>query len=293
MRKIAGILALVVLGWAAQAQQLENSGFENWVKTDLFESPLGWTSSNEFSAPIGPIGVSADSLSSEGFVSARIISTLIGFAAQPYAGFIVNGKMNVTGHYDVDSIYKAGEPFTGRPTALLGYYRYTSEAVIEDWGHAFVLLKKYNPATGGIDTVGFGSNELLNPSEEFKEFSVPITYFRDDVEPDSIVVAFFSTYPKNPLAGGKLWVDELRLDYATGTGDPGSGEEVILYPNPAHDRLFISGPKPNFIRVFNTQGKIVLEQEGSGPINISQMPAGVYFLQMETPQGIVSKRFVK
>lgn len=293
MKRIV-FLILVVLFWQfSSAQQLANSNFESWIKTDLFEMPNGWTTSNEFSVPIGPTGVSSDSLSFEGILSARIITTLIGFAAQPYPGFIVNGKMNVTGHYDVDSIYKAGEPFSGRPNALLGYYRYTSEAMIEDWGHAFVILKKYNPSKGSIDTVGYGSNVLLNPTEEFREFRVPITYLMEDVEPDSIVVAFFSTYPKNPLAGGMLWVDHLTFNYTTGREDPEKKENIMIYPNPVGDRLFVNGPVPDRLTIFNSSGRIVQLKESVSQLDTSSLPPGIYFLQIENDQQITRKKFIK
>ena len=128
----------------------------------------------------------------EGSFATKIITTNIGFAGAPYAGFIVNGKMNVSGHYDIDSIHLAGEPFRLKPDALSGYYKYESDAFIEDWGHAFVLLKRYDSVKQRIDTIGYGENILLNPSREYRFFKVEIDYYNTELDPDSIVIAFLN-----------------------------------------------------------------------------------------------------
>jgi len=146
------------------SQEISNRGFESWAGEGMFVHPQGWTSSNDFSSLIGFQGVYYDSKAFEGLLAAKIITTNIGFVGAPYAGFIVNGKMDVAGHHDVDSIYKAGEPFTGRPDALSGYYKFSSGSLIEDWGHALVILKRYDSIAKKVDTIGFGSNTLLNPS---------------------------------------------------------------------------------------------------------------------------------
>jgi len=293
MRRLVLLSAALILSILASAQQLFNSGFESWIINGINHTPAGWTSSNDFSVPIGARGVIADSTAYEGLLCARIETTLIGFAAQPYAGFIVNGKMNVSGIHDADSIYKAGEPFTGRPDALLGYYKYSSESMIEDWGHVFVILKKFNPVKGTIDTVGYGSNTLLNPSEKYREFRVPIDYLMEDVEPDSIVVAFFSTYPNSPLAGGKLWIDELSMEYVTGTGEAADAEKNLIYPNPVVSDLWIDGPVPAGVKVFNCIGEVLLTEVNQNHIDTRNLPVGVYFLRIDSGRGVQVLRFLK
>ncbi|MFC2117395.1 T9SS type A sorting domain-containing protein [Bacteroidota bacterium] len=293
MKKNIYTTLLLLASLLSQAQEITNNNFEFWTINGLYQTPLGWTSSNDFSIPIGPVSVSVDSSGYDGSLCAKIVTTMIGFAPQPFAGFIVNGKMNVTGHYDIDSIYKAGEPFTGRPDALIGYYRFSTEALIEDWGQAFVLLKKHNPVSGKTDTVGFGSNTFLNPTEEFREFRVPINYYLEDVEPDSIVVAFFSTYPSSPLLGGELLIDHLSLVYSSGIDNPEPIDEILVYPNPVFAILNIKGLEPKRLTVYNLSGQLMIYKESQNYLDISSLLPGNYILMLDTGKKIIQKRFIK
>ena len=80
------------------------------------------------------------------------------------------------------------------------------------------------------------------------------------------------------------------------------GNEFKMYPNPVHDNLllnFTSTQEVSFIRIVNSQGKILqntnVSQQLNGVYNIntSTLPNGVYLLQVVTNEGQVSKRFIK
>ena len=67
-----------------------------------------------------------------------------------------------------------------------------------------------------------------------------------------------------------------------------------IYPNPVNDVLTIEGPS-GLITVTNINGKLVIERTHNIQSNIdfSKLPAGVYILNINTPNGTVKRRVIK
>lgn len=57
--------------------------------------------------------------------------------------------------------------------------------------------------------------------------------------------------------------------------------DIVIYPNPTHDVLFISGVEANTLRVFDMQGRLLKSQNGI-QINVSDLAEGTYLLQVGT-----------
>lgn len=74
-------------------------------------------------------------------------------------------------------------------------------------------------------------------------------------------------------------------------------EKINIYPNPSNDKLFISALNNNinmekFI-LFNREGKKVLVINDIGQaMDVSHLPTGLYFLQVQTNEGILNKKIV-
>ncbi len=68
-----------------------------------------------------------------------------------------------------------------------------------------------------------------------------------------------------------------------------------LVPNPSNDKVMILGEIPQFIRVFDASGKLVLEAERTDLISISHLYRGVYLFCLYDQQGILyhKERLVK
>lgn len=144
-----------------------------------------------------------------------------------------------------------GQPYTSRPSSLTGYYKYKS-AIINwdkkglkgknDRFHIYVMLVKsrkylnttdqttffnYEKIKKGEDPniLGFGeiTSELVNNGidntpavsmNEFKKFSIPLTYYNLKEKPQYIIVAATSSKYGDFFTGGEgseLWVDEFNL----------------------------------------------------------------------------------
>ena len=193
-----------------------------------------------------------------------------------------------------------GTPFPYKPAKMLGFYKYTSNVPIEDFGQARVILKKYNENTGKRDTIGLGENLLLNPAGDFMPFEVPINYLVPNVTPDSIVVIFHSTYPDFPNAGAELWLDSLSFDISTAIEEfeNGGKAEGINYcsvsPNPSDEIIYVefNFPADGFLKLFNSEGKLTYVESVASTfedleINVSGFPAGLYILQLFHRKGEV------
>ena len=90
------------------------------------------------------------------------------------------------------------------------------------------------------------------------------------------------------------------IDVSTGM-EPVETQElntISIYPNPTSGELRIRNYELGIkdIRIFNMIGNklsIPDEQVAAGEINISHLPAGIYFLQVTTEKGVVTKKVVK
>lgn len=73
-----------------------------------------------------------------------------------------------------------------------------------------------------------------------------------------------------------------------------SEEESILYPNPVSDYLTVSLNAIEDIIITDLSGKTVLRQVGnSNQINVSQLPQGVYAIQVKYDNKIVTRKIIK
>ena len=73
-------------------------------------------------------------------------------------------------------------------------------------------------------------------------------------------------------------------------------DDIQVYPNPAHDRLFIQTDKALEVTLFSITGKQVLHEQILDPangINISQLPGGIYFLRLRAGNEEVTMKVVK
>lgn len=76
----------------------------------------------------------------------------------------------------------------------------------------------------------------------------------------------------------------------------GQDEEVNIYPNPTKGSVFISGDSQDrVVKLTNFTGKVILEKNlsYSNLLDLSGLPEGVYFIEIQTGSKIVVKRVVK
>ena len=94
---------------------------------------------------------------------------------------------------------------------------------------------------------------------------------------------------------------EKMLGIPVPEADPGS-VVLSLYPNPSSEWIHItveSDISVNEITIFDLYGKVIKRKApigmnaGSHRIDVSNLPAGLYFLAVRTSTGSATKKFVK
>ena len=74
--------------------------------------------------------------------------------------------------------------------------------------------------------------------------------------------------------------------------------DVTLYPNPATESIFLKSEQSDFTgnyRIFDASGRLMQSGPARGnnfAIDLSNLNGGIYFVQVETEEGMVVKRFV-
>ncbi len=128
-------------------------------------------------------------------------------------------------------------------------------------------------------------------------------------------VCYYLSY--NDVLGGQLRIVDITTGGSTLLGNLLGGSEVTglaipyygpvginditvddvefnVYPNPARDYIFVTSSSTiNTIRIINYVGQTVLEMpvnSDNAKINTSSLGTGVYFLQMEGDNGVVSRK---
>lgn len=77
-----------------------------------------------------------------------------------------------------------------------------------------------------------------------------------------------------------------------------TGNDIVIYPNPAKEQLTITGTSLMAIAVMNAIGQVLIAQKNYNSnkaiVNVSSLAAGVYFIRVSDKNGnVVTKRFVK
>ncbi|TLX75792.1 T9SS type A sorting domain-containing protein [Labilibacter sediminis] len=71
--------------------------------------------------------------------------------------------------------------------------------------------------------------------------------------------------------------------------------ELQVYPNPAQNRLFVSGDYSSSVQIINVQGNVVLDvpQNNNSGIDISSLLPGIYMMKLEVEGITMVKKFIK
>lgn len=79
------------------------------------------------------------------------------------------------------------------------------------------------------------------------------------------------------------------------TDDLASSTEINLYPNPVNEQFTLQlADQIESLIIFNVNGEIVESMMNPNKtVDVSHLPEGVYFLQIQTNNGLVNKKFIK
>lgn len=199
--------------------------------------------------------------------------------------FVVNGDHFYTNNSGYIDFSKCGTPFTGRPTALTGFYKLIETSAIPNFGLCEILLKKYNVNNQKHDTIAYISEHLtFNPALNWEPFSIPISY-QSSAVPDSIVVVFKpAVTPHLPVT---FWVDELSFEYGSIGIEENKSLNFAILPNPVHSILKVNSNDQDWsnFTIIDAAGKTVLKGKQANDINVQHLNKGLYYLVIHTKNG--------
>lgn len=291
MKRSLLAIALLLMTTAGFAQQdtIANAGFEQWNFNPQYDDPVGWVTLNQFG--IAELAFKASNAGEfhSGSASIKLVTSNVLNNSTP--SILTNGMINV-----VQQDVEGGTPFGSRPVSFGGWFRF--DPVNADTAFFTVTLTKWNSGTGSSDVVGTSQASIATTSGSFVNLEIPFQYGSTEV-PDTVLILIGSGTDAGPQEGSALYVDDLYYTYPQGIQDAGEFG-VSVYPNPTLNTIRIgndNGLRFKQANIFSVDGKLMLNgtiANRASIIDVSGLPTGVYFLQLESMEGqMMMQKFVK
>jgi hypothetical protein len=119
---------------------------------------------------------------------------------------------------------------------------------------------------------------LIYPGAQWFDFSFTLLCFTESNQ-----TTLLSSYYTN------CWIDVY-------TNDINLNQSIIIFPNPANDRINIENNEASTLEIINMQGQIVDTKSLTEKVNnldLSNLVSGVYTLRIKTDRGIAIRKLIK
>jgi|688.fasta_scaffold295036_2 hypothetical protein len=302
MKKTIILCSALSLGLALNAQtNIPNGNVESWQTfNDVMGSPyddLGPDAdrSKNFLRTLNAIleapltQQSAYKISGTGAYSGNsvVVATSLVAGSILVPGYLGTGDVDIA----AATIY-LGRPFTGRPLAMKGVYKY--EPVNGDSAAFYCSFSKYDALNQTSNTIGEGNLVVTNAVTDWTPFQVPINFSGSDA-PDSVnvIIASSAAYDLVNLqgsvgqVGSALYLDDISFEFPASL-DAYSDVKAQVFPNPSSDFVQVrleQAQEKIRLRLYSTAGNQVLEVLGNGneiSASVANLPAGNYVLIIQT-----------
>lgn len=185
--------------------------------------------------------------------------------------------------------------------AVNGIEYYTHEAIPEWQGN--VLMAVLGGLAGNAERLTVlemseDGTEILGQEQYFAEFNQRIRDIAVNPYTGAVYVAFNG--PSYPGSGPNIIKEFRNMDFVSVTENPDvNSPSVNLYPNPVEDRLNFEF-SDHFLgagfRIYSFEGKEMgryVVAENKVNMNIADWATGKYYLIATTPEGTITKTFIK
>lgn len=120
--------------------------------------------------------------------------------------------------------------------------------------------------------------------------SIPVSFAGKNI---GIIIRHYNT-----IGQDKLYVDDFEISYEASTLSSKVSQNLNfnLYPNPTKDYLFITSKVSTSFTLTNINGQVLKQgiiDKGANNINLSYFKNGLYFLNLKTNSGTLSKKILK
>ncbi|MBK9328172.1 MAG: T9SS type A sorting domain-containing protein [Sphingobacteriales bacterium] len=289
------VLELDNLSYTGTSQTIPNSGFEDW-KINSLEHPASWITTDMESATYDGVllQVLKTTDARNGLYAVRIQNNLNS----------VKGRMLLSG--TIDPLIKPAFPIPYKFKGLYGYYKFYPDLNSNDTAVIYVTMFKNS------ELIGNGQLQITNPMNTYYPFYDSIIYsFSDSIFPDSANIGIYFINRSQTVSGNAVFfLDDLRFDGLHDTAFVISGiQQVItpsqtlrLFPNPVAEVVAFTLPAPEklvSVECLDIRGNIypIIPVSNSykdlNMFNVNNLPDAIYFLRIQTEQGVYSGKFLK
>ena len=275
-------LACACLRLSAQAT-IPDGDFENWTPgtAGQFEEPSSnwWTSLNALKLLGAPATVVKTTDAHSGTYAAKLTSAQWNTLLLP--GLLVCGDFDAT----ASTFLVTGQPFTDRPSALRGWFKYFPAN--GDSAGIAALLTRWDAANGRRDTLGIAATVLYDTVPTYTDYNLPFVYSSLTLAPDSLILALVSSQGGSQFigqVGSTLYADALSFDYLMSADAPGQ-PLGFLAPNPVTEgqlRLTLPGGSAR-LRITDLLGRTRHIQDLRGrnhALALTDLEPGLYFVEL-------------
>ena len=314
MKKIVYLFGPVLLllgSRAASAQAIANLNLETWGTRNGVEAPANWQTFDDvlaFERPGSTFDTKTTTKSTDahsGSFAAQLTNTTFNGTQGPFVqeGVLIVGQ-KLSGNVTANGYPIGGAPYSGRPTQLQFYYKFTGLAA--DSAIVTLLLTKKSSVPGKIpDLVGGGTITLDPTRVGYVSLTADIPYFLPD-RPDSIRLQFISGTSRIITSGATLLVDDISLigGVLPVRADAGTQAQLTVSPNPSPAGHFhLSAPNQPALAsaayaVLDLTGRVVAQQPAlavpspTRELDLSNLSTGIYLLRVDSKQGALVRQLV-
>jgi hypothetical protein len=292
---LGGILFLSIHALKAQ---LPNASFENW-KTKSFglfsvSEPTGWNTSSllsKINGNNGPLPVTRTTSSKLGQY-AVLLKTIKDTGDKKETSFMSTGEFNLlTG--DVNTKFK----LAGEATKIRLYYKFNNPTNDE----FSVVMSIYKNG----EQVGAAIHFDSVATSEYKLLEIPVSTDGTNIA-DSASISIILGQSDAEI-GAELYIDDISIVYkTTSTKNIEANKNTIaVFPNPAKDftQLAVNITEATAVSasLLDLSGKAIFTildnamlPKGNNEIKIetAALQAGIYFVQVKTDTGILTKKLL-
>jgi hypothetical protein len=278
------ILSILLFISASYFAQIPNSGFENWTSMTGYEVPNGWGTMNHATATGSVYTATKASPGNPGSFYMKLTSRTIG-------SVVVNG-IAVSGQLDSVTMQpKSGFAYTQRPANFTGRWQHMIYGSSQ--GSLMASLTRWDSGLNQRVAVATASVTLSGMAMSWANFTIPFVY-SDGGYPDTCIIVLKAS-GSNPTNNDYLWVDNLAfVGTVAGTIEQdGLLSMLSVFPNPANDKLWLNVsvkyPSETSVNITDVTGRTIISKdlgliygEKSEFVNISEIPAGIYFVRVSS-----------
>ena len=292
MKYLHIIFALLMIN-KTEAQQLENSGFEQWENVGTGEEePLSWsstkTSDNSSLNGLAPQVISRTTDAHTGTYAAKLINKNVPFVNIVANGIVTNGIIHTTTNPQDSYVYTDvnssdhSQPFTSYPDSIVGWYKYAPQG--NDVGNIQVLLHSgYGqlPIDASTSVIALAEFDFSSNSN-WTRFSTPFNYYPTIHNPAYILCNISAGDSTQAVANSELKIDDLELIYNTSTIS--SEERNLLHVTYVNDLLQFSNVVKEFnYDIYNVQGQLmnIGKIDGYNRFVSISLESGIYFISTQ------------